>query len=67
MVYRNIYITHKKIPMFLFKGIDVMHYYGKIFYNIENLPNDFDDKKDIFLNCDCQFKKIKRIDKINLK
>lgn len=50
--------------MFLCKGIDTLYYYGMIFYNIKNIPSEFDKKQDIYLDCDCQFNKIKRIEKI---
>jgi hypothetical protein len=50
--------------MFLCKGIDTLYYHGRIFYNVNNLPDDFDKNKDMYIDCDCQYAKIKRFEKI---
>lgn len=65
MAYRNIYIKkYNKVPMFLCKGIDTLYYYGRIFYNVNDLPGNFDKTKDMYIDCDCQYAKIKRFEKI---
>ena len=65
MVYRNIYVKkYKKMPFYLMKGLKTLYYSGSIFYNVDVLPNDFDSKVDVYLDCDCQFPKWKNIERI---
>ncbi len=65
MVYRNIYVAnYNRLPMYLFVGMDNLYYTGSIFYNIKTLPDNYDKNKDLYINCDCQFKKWKNVNKI---
>lgn len=52
------------MPMYLFKGYDILHYTGNIYYNIDKLPNDYDKKLDLYIDCDCQYVKWKYYNKI---
>ena len=64
MVYRDIYIKKwKKLPMFLFKGVEILYYYGNIIYN-DNIPNEYDKTQDLIIDCDCSYKKWKNIKRI---
>lgn len=64
-IFRNIYIKDYKIfPYQKLTGRNTLYYSGKIFYNINTLPPDFNDKIDIYLNCDCDFPKWKNLKKI---
>lgn len=52
------------MPFYLMKGLKTLYYSGSIFYNVDVLPNDFDSKVDVYLDCDCQFPKWKNIERI---
>ncbi len=64
MAYRNIYVKkYNKLPMHLFKGNETLYYSGQIFYNINNLPEMYDKNKDLYIDCDCQYAKYRKIEK----
>lgn len=46
------------------KGLNVLYYSGKIFFNVDFLPKEFDKNKDLYLDCDCSFPKWKNIEKV---
>lgn len=52
------------MPFHLFKGSKILYYKGKIFYNIEELPEEFDSKKDLYFSCDCEFPKWRNVERI---
>lgn len=64
MIYRNIYIlNHNKLPMYLFKGHSTLYYNGKIEF-VKSKPDNFDKTKDLYIDCDCEFKKWHKIEKL---
>ena len=50
------------MPFHLMKGTNTLFYYGNIIYNVENTPNDYNNKIDLYLDCDCSFPKWKRVE-----
>lgn len=52
------------MPFHLIKGIKTLYYYGNIFYNIEELPNEYNNKLDLYFNCDCHYPEWKNIERV---
>lgn len=64
MIYRNIYVLrYNKMPFYLFKGHDTLYYSGQIKY-VKNVPDEYDKKTDLLIDCDCQFSHWRKIEKI---
>ena len=64
MVYRDIYVLkYKKIPLYLFKGTETLFYSGNIEY-VTSVPKTFNNKLDLTIDCDCQYKKWRKIEKV---
>ena len=64
-IYNNIYLKkYKSFPYQKLTGRNTLLYSGKIFYDIKNRPANFDSKKDLYINCDCDFSKWKNIKRI---
>lgn len=63
--FRNIYLKdYKKFPYAKLRGSKVLNYMGKIIpYNGE-VPKDFDSKKDIIFDCECEFDEWRKVEKI---
>lgn len=65
MVYRNIYVTrYKRLPLFKMKGNTALFYTGCLKF-VNEIDTDFDNKKDLLIDCDCQLQRYKSIEKIN--
>jgi hypothetical protein len=64
-IYRNIYIKgYKKFPYQKLTGRNILLYRGKIICGIDNIPDDFNNKLDLFISCDCDFSKWKNLQRI---
>lgn len=64
-IYRNIYVKgYKKFPYQKLSGRNTLLYSGKIICDVSEIPSEYDDSKDYFFDCDCDFphwKNLKRI------
>lgn len=64
MVYRNIYVLkYKRMPLHMFKGTETLLYYNNIEY-VKSVPNAYNNKIDLVIDCDCQFSKWRKIEKV---
>ena len=64
MVYRNIYVLkYKKMPIHLFTGNEILCYYNSIKY-VKSIDNEYNNKIDLLIDCDCQFGKWRKIEKV---
>lgn len=64
MVYRNIYVLkYKRMPLHMFKGTEMLLYYNNIEY-VKSVPNTYNNKIDLVIDCDCQFSKWRKIEKV---
>lgn len=67
-VYRNIYVKgYKKFPYQKLTGRNCLVYSGEIILGVEELPDEYDKKKDLYMNCECDFSKYRNIYKLKLK
>jgi len=65
--YRNVYVKgYKRFPYQKLTGRNALVYTGEIIF-VDNLPDEYDKKKDIYLNCECDFSKYRNIYKIKTK
>ena len=61
-IYRNILLKdYKSFPYQKLTGRNTLLYSGKILCDVEHKPNDFDNNKDLYITCDCDFSKWKNI------
>lgn len=64
-VYRNIYVKdYQKFPYQKLSGRNTLLYKGKIICGVKELPKEFDEKQDLFINCDCDFPKWKNLKRL---
>lgn len=64
MIYRNIYVKgFKKFPYILLRGRVDLCYTGKIICGVDKKPDEC-GKKDLYIGCDCDFKKWRRLKRI---
>ena len=64
-IYRNVYVKdYQKFPYQKLTGRNTLLYTGKVICGVKNKPNDFDDKKDLYISCDCDFPKWKNLRRI---
>lgn len=64
MIYRNIYVLkYNKMPFYMFKGYNTLYYTGKIEY-VKYCPDGYDKTKDLYIDCDCEFAKWRKLEKI---
>lgn len=63
--YRNIYTLFIEDPIFLtFKGELEIPYTGQIFYDVEELLDDFDENQDVYYRCHCDIEEFKGFKKV---
>ena len=64
-IYRNILLkNYKSFPYQKLSGRNTLLYSGKIICNVKSKPDNFDDSKDLYITCDCDFSKWKNIKRI---
>lgn len=64
-IYNNIYVKgYKKFPYQKLTGRKTLLYKGKIICGVTELPNEFDKKKDLYIDCDCQFSNWHHLDRV---
>lgn len=64
-IYKNIYLKgYKSVPYQKFTGRTTLLYTGKIICGVDQVPADFNDMEDLFINCECDFAKWKTLKKI---
>ena len=64
-IFNNIYVKdYKTFPYQKLSGRKTLLYRGKIICGVAETPKEYDSKKDLYIDCDCQFsdwKNLKRI------
>lgn len=64
-IYRNVYVKdYKRFPYQLLKGRNTLLYNGKVICGVSTLPKEYDEKKDLYINCDCDFSNWKNLKRI---
>lgn len=64
-IYRNVYVKgYQKFPYQKLTGRHTLLYKGKIICGVTSKPKEFDDKQDIYLDCDCDFPHWKNLRRI---
>ena len=67
-IYRNIYIKkYNRFPYQKLSGRNDLYYTGNIYCGINDVPDEYDSKKDLYINCDCEFPKWRKLIKIKHK
>ena len=65
---RNIYVKgFNKFPYQLLTGRHIMCYSGDIICDVDDLPPEYDHKKDWYFDCDCEFQEWGQLIKIDNK
>jgi hypothetical protein len=64
LVYRNIYVRgFRKFPYQLLSGKGILCYTGRIICGVDSIPDGF-TKDDLYISCDCDFKKWRELKKV---
>lgn len=64
-IYRNIYVKgYKKFPYQKLTGFITLMYTGKIITGVQQKPDGFDDKLDLYIDCDCDYSKWRTLKKV---
>ena len=67
-VYRNIYVKgYNRFPYQKLTGRGDLVYTGEIVCGVDCIPEEFDRKKDLYISCDCDFPRWRRVVKIKSK
>ena len=64
-IYRDIYVKgYKRFPYQKLTGRKTLMYRGKIYYDVSSLPKNFDNDKDLYMDCECNFSEWKNLQRI---
>ena len=64
-IFNNVYLKdYKKFPYQKLSGHKTLLYKGKVICGVISKPKEFDDKKDLYIDCDCQFGDWKNLQKV---
>lgn len=64
-IYRNVYVKgYTKFPYQKLTGRNTLLYNGKIICGVDNVPEEYDSKQDLFISCDCDFSKWKNLKRV---
>ena len=64
-IYRDIYVKdYKKFPYQKLSGRKTLMYKGKIYCGITEKPKNFDEKQDLYMDCECNFTEWKNLQRI---
>lgn len=64
-IYRDIYVKgYKRFPYQKLTGRKTLMYRGKIYCDISALPKNFDNDKDLYMDCECNFSEWKNLQRI---
>ena len=58
---------YKRMPFQKLSGKDILAYSGKIIAGVETPPPEYDEKKDYYFGCDCDYPKWMRLVKTKSK
>ena len=53
--YRNVYTKYQKFPYQKLSGTKTMVYTGKIITGVKGIPEGYDNNKDYYFSCDCDY------------
>lgn len=63
--FNNVYLKdYAKFPYSKLTGRDVLYYTGKIIPYKGTLPSEFDSKRDMAFDCECEFGSWRRLTKV---
>ena len=64
-IYRNVYVKdYQKFPYQKLTGRNTLLYTGTVICGVKDKPKEFDDKKDLYISCDCDFPNWKNLRRI---
>jgi hypothetical protein len=64
-VFNNIYVKdYKKFPYTKLKGKSILHYKGAIKFYVGGVPEKYNSKEDLIIDCDCEFENWSQLKKI---
>lgn len=64
-VYRNVYVFgYTKFPYQKLSGRHTLLYKGKIVCGVDRIPDEYDDDKDMYIDCDCDFSQWRNLKRI---
>ena len=64
-IYRDIYVKdYKRFPYQKLSGRKTLMYRGKIYCGVSEKPKNFDEDKDLYMDCECNFTEWKNLQRI---
>ncbi len=64
-IFNNVYLKdYKSFPYQKLSGRKTLLYKGKIICGVKEKPKEFVEKKDLYIDCDCQFEDWKNLKRV---